>query len=324
MIRKKFMLSVAVIICMIICIAASTYSYYSRTAQSPLGSIATGSLYIGGTGGQRGVLDSLVDLPGLVPGGAPQNFDIKVKNLGTMTAYLNALAVSINDGDDKFAANAIDVACTDGSGNLLYSGSLLGLDQNPVPLAQQIVLAQGATTDLHLSMQLDIRATGWYQGRAITFSVMVYAVQNPDQGISGLVKLANAGNAQSVIDSASPGEVVLLAPGSYPALTNHGVSLKAEGLVFDTVIAHLDLEGGAGSPVLVQGFSFNAAGSGPALTVNSPGGVTVSDNVFNGRVDPISVQQAGRAVFTRNDVSGTPFALPAGVTGKDNLGLDVN
>jgi hypothetical protein len=328
-------LSVIIILAVGICIAASTYSYFSQTAQTAPSNIMTGNLYIGGTCGEKGVLDSLVNLQGLIPGDTPQNLDVKVKNLGTMPAYLTAMSVDINDDDNKFAANALKVICSDSSNDLLYSGSLLGLDQNPVPLEEAIPLKQGETMDLHLSVQLDIRATNWYKGKKVSFSLTVYAAQKPDQGLSGMVKLANRDNVQSIIDCAAPGDVILLAPGNYPNITDYGVSLKAEGVIFDTSIGGLDLENACGSagtsntsPLLVQGLSFNSAGSAPSLALNMSNAVTVSANIFNGSVNPILVSKAGQVTFTWNDVSACvkngPFTLPVGVTGQGNLGLDLD
>ncbi len=349
MLKSKVLFFLGLVALMLFSLSAGTLALFSSEAISSGNTISAGTLFIGGESGQKGMLDSFINLGDLVPGAEPHKIKLKVKNLGSMPAYINAISVNIRECNDKFLANALQTVCKHGREGVLYRGSLLALDGNAVPLERQIAFQPGKTVELEFSIGLDERVGNWYKGKSIDFSFTVYAGQKPDQEMGGRVYLAGRDNVQSVLDAAEPGDVVLVPAGSYGRLrVKPGTAVKAKDVVFDTVVHGFTVSGprggrvssaaaavgmGAGGAAVLQGFTVSGAGG---IEVGS-GECLVLDSIINSPRDAVVISGAGRVYAARNDFSGAG-AEPAGrarragelVTGGGqlescyNLGIDLD
>jgi len=349
LIKNKILLLIGLISLTIFTLSAGTIAFFSDEAIISGSKISAGTLYIGGDNGSRGVLDSFISLEDLVPGEEPKQVKIKVKNLGTMTAYINGISARIRQSDEMFMANALRTVCSH-RGDTLFSGSLLALDGNVVPLMQEIPLEPEEVIELEFDFQLDERVSNWYKGKKVEFLLSVYAGQKPGQEVGNRVIMAGENNVQDCLDGALPGDVVLIPAGVYGKLyLPAGVAAKAGGVVFDTVAGGFTVGGqgngkqqhGTEGPgefeTVIQGFTINSEDFGVKLM---PGhGCQVTDNIFNVSGRPVEVSGTVKAVITRNDFTGSgaeslqkdgksnsPVIIPPG-TGLDawyNLGVDLD
>lgn len=321
MIKSKLLLLIGLILLTLFTLSAVTLAYYTGEAVSSGNTINAGTLYIGGESGGKGVLDSFINLEGLVPGEEPRNVTVKVKNLGTMTAYINGISASIRQSDEMFIANALRTVCSH-RGTALFSGSLLALDGNVVPLQREIPLEPGEIVELEFAIQLDERVSNWYKGKNVEFSLSVYAGQKPGQEVGNRVILADENDVQASLDSALPGDVVLIPAGVYGSLhlPVPGVTVKAGDVVFDTVTGGFTVggtgngkqqhgNGGSGETVTtIQGFTINGSAFGVKLM--SGHGCRIADNIFNVSGQPVAVNGIGKTVITRNDFTGSGAEIP--------------
>ncbi|HHW40035.1 MAG TPA: hypothetical protein GXX19_02600 [Syntrophomonadaceae bacterium] len=332
---------------MLFCVAAGTIALFSRTATSSGNKISSGTLYIGKENGEKGALDTFIALKDMIPGAEPEKLELRVKNLGTMPAYLSGISAEIEDGDEKFVANALRVVCTDGEGNVLYKGSLLALDGDVVPLRRKLAMEPDKTTRLNVSVQLDERAGNWYKGKEIEFSLAVHAGQRPDQPMAGMVTVAEADNVQAVLDQAQPGDVVLIPPGRYGRLAINvpGVAVKAQGVVFDTEVEGFLIDGRPGevsSPhgkkgkkhltddnqIWIQGLTINDLDAGGGIVVRS-GQTCIADNIISSEGNAVFVDGHAEVNVTRNDLTGSaglpcPPGSGNGLSAHYNLGVDLD
>ncbi|MBF7083256.1 hypothetical protein IT084_09745 [Desulfallas sp. Bu1-1] len=351
MIKTKLILLTGLIALIIFTLSAGSLALFSGEAVSQGNTINAGTLFIGKDDGCKGVLGEFVSLNDMLPGAEPQKLKIKVKNLGTMTAYINGLSVNITESNGKFLANALRTKCVNSGGNVLYRGSLLALDGNVIPLEREIVLEPDQATELEFFIQLDERAGNWYKGKGVEFSITVYAGQKPGQAVGERVHLAEGGNVQAVLDGAEPGDVILIPAGSYGNLEiKPGVAVKAKDVVFDTVVGGFTVRAGGsgkgpatggqggnlqGNATLIQGFAINGTG----VKVKPGRECKILDNIFNAAGNPVIVNGSGKALLTRNDFTGCssktepdqgaggPFTCSSSggqVEARYNLGVDLD
>jgi len=330
---------------MLFCVAAGTAALFSRTATSSGNKISSGTLYIGKENGEKGVLDTFITLKDMIPGAEPEKLEFKVKNLGTMTAYLNGISAEIRDCDEKFLANALRLVCSDGEGNVLYTGSLLALDGDVVPLRRKIAMEPDKTTQLNISVQLDERAGNWYKGKEIEFSLAVYAGQRPDQPMAGMVTVAEADNVQAVLNQAQPGDVILIPPGRYGRLSINvpGVKVKPQDVVFDTEVEGFSINGKPGekpshakgrnrhsdeNTIGIQGFTVNDTDASGGIVVQS-GRTNIADNIVSSNEKAVIVYGHAGVNVKRNDLTGSaglpdPPGSGNGLSAHYNLGVDLD
>ncbi|MGB9793089.1 MAG: hypothetical protein ACPLTR_11045 [Thermacetogeniaceae bacterium] len=333
--KSRVLLLIACAMFALFMLRAGSAAYFASKIDSQGNRISAGTLYIGGESGGRGMLDEAIALGDLVPGAEPYRIELKVKNLGTMTAYINGISAEIAESDEMFLANALRVECSSADGDLLYTGSLLALDGDVVPLQKRIALEPGKVEDLCISVQLDERAGNWYKGKRIEFSLAVYAGQRPDQPVGRMAVLPDAAGVQAALDAARPGDVVLVPPGRYGLLTVSvpGVTVKSQSVVFDTEVEGflIDPKGAGGSDqeaVVIQGFTVNDRGGDGGIAVRS-GQVRIADNIIRSAGSAVVAAGSAKACVIRNDLtdsSGLPASHGSGERffAHYNLGVDLD
>jgi predicted ribosomally synthesized peptide with SipW-like signal peptide len=324
-----------------LCLSSGAFGYFSDQATSSSNTITAGTLYLGKDENSRGILDGTLKLEKMVPGEPPQEFRLAVKNIGNIKAYINALSAAVKESDAKFLANAVKVTCTGPGGEILYRGSLLSLDGNPVPTEAEICIRPQETITLTYAFQLDQRAGNWYKGKSVELSLTVLAGQNPGQKIAKEATVAGK-NLQETIAQAEPGSVILIPAGEYGKLqvNRSDVTIKARDVVYDVVLAGLAFAPGVKN-VKIQGFTVDvkAGEHNPLVIPDSSGGIGVTDNIFlsdkkEGPEAPksIIVGNSSGTVIQRNDFSSLAaekFRLQCVAAGKPegvryNLGLDLD
>lgn len=264
------------------CLSSGAYGFFTSQATSQNNGLTAGTLYLGKDEKNRGMLDGSLKLSKMLPGAKEETFQLKVKNVGDITAYLNGLSASVKESDFKFMANAVKVTCTGPAGEKLYSGSLLSLDGNAVPTEGEITIEPGHDKTLTFTFQLDQRAGNWYKGKNIEASLTVFAGQNPGQKLETNVVLAGK-NVQAAVDQAKPKSVILVPAGEYGKLQvkNSDVTVKAKDVVYDTVLAGVMLADPV-QKVSVQGFTVDGRGTQDSIAVISDAtkNINIKDNIF--------------------------------------------
>jgi hypothetical protein len=264
------------------CLSSGVFGFFTSQATSQNNGMTAGTLYLGKDEKNRGMLEGSLKLSKMLPGDAPKEFKLTVKNVGDLKAYLNGLSASVKENDFKFMANAIKVTCTGPAGEKLYSGSLLSLDNNAAPTESEIALDPGEAKTLTFNFQLDQRAGNWYKGKNIEAAFTVFAGQNPGQKLETTVVIAGK-NAQAAIDQAKPKSVILLPAGEYGRLQirNTDITIKAKDVVYDTVVEGIFLDSQV-QKVGIQGLTIDGKGLQDNL-LTIPGSaqkVNITDNIF--------------------------------------------
>lgn len=289
------------------CLSSGAFGYFSSRAVSPENSMTAGMLYIGKDKSNKGVLDGALNLSKMLPGETPVEFNLTVRNVGDVKAYLNGLSASIKETGDKFMANAVRVTCAGPGGEKLYSGSLLSLDGSPVPTNCEIPMEPDEEVVLTFTFQLDARAGNAYKGRKIEASLTVLAGQVQGQKLETDVVAAGP-DIQSAVDTAAPGSVVLVPAGNYGRLQidRSDVTVKAGDVVFDTILSGVAFTGQAREAV-IQGFTLGGRDNqGAVLSVpDTAKNLTVTDNIIQGNTVPGDLMISRRAGLdlVRNDFS---------------------
>ena len=314
------------------CLSNGVFAYFSAQAMSTNNSLTAGTLYLGKDEDNKGILEGSMKLSKMFPGETPKEFKLTIKNVGDMKAYLNGLSSSVIDSDFKFMANAIRVTCSGPQGERLFTGSMLSLDNNAVPIESEVVIEPGEAKDLNLTFQLDHRAGNWYKGKNIEVLLTVYAGQESGQKLETNVVLADH-NIQETIDMAEPKSVVLVSAGEYGKLhiKSSDIMIKAKDVVYDTVLSGIAITGQA-QKVCVQGFTVDGKGRDNLVVI--PDGakyVTMQDNIFlNNRRNGKGISKDlkfGRSVglnIQRNDFSALFDNPVQDGQSKNGNGMQVN
>ncbi|MFZ5650530.1 MAG: hypothetical protein ACOY4I_06720 [Bacillota bacterium] len=318
-----------------------SFGYFTAQATSPRNSITAGTLYLGKDETNKGILDGSLKLDKMIPGEAPREFSLTIKNVGNLKAYINGLSASIKESDSKFMANAIRVTCAGPGGEKLYRGSLLSLDGNAVPTENEIIINPGETKTFTYTFQLDERAGNWYKGKNIETSLIVHAGQGPGLKPDSDVAVAN-GDVQKAVTQAKTGSVILLPAGEYGNLeiNRSDVTIKSKDVVYDTLLTGISFTGQAQN-VTVQGLTIDGRENmyNPLSIADSSTGITITDNIFlNSKKDGKSMPKfiiVGKSTginIQRNDFSAMadgkskPRVISADGSQaiRYNLGLDLD
>lgn len=316
MFKSKILIFFGLTMLILFSLSAGSLALFTSEAISSSNTITTGTMYIGNEAGEKGILDRCITVEKMIPGAEPQKVTIKIKNLGSMTAYLKGISANITEGNEKFIANAIHACCLDKNGRELYKGSLLALDGNVVPFQHVVSLEAGETTELDLLLQLDERAGNWYKGKKLEMSFSVYAFQRADQITDPKTKLAMANSVQASLDEANAGDVVLIPAGDYETLlVKPGVTVKALDVVFDSTVKgfHIEQKGPANKQnngvkkesltnqaTSIQGFTIKEDG----VKVQGGKSCEITDNIFISPEANIVNRSGSKVSVTRNDLVG--------------------
>lgn len=327
MLRRKLLLILAIGL-VLLGLSAGSMAYFTSEATTKTNQISAGTMYIGSENDERGVLDQPVALEDLIPG-KPETVTVKVKNLGTMPTYLRGISAAIVEANEMFIANTLHTKCMY-EGNTLFEGSLLALDGNIVPFAQPVKLEPEEIVELELEIGLDIRVGNWYKGKSIDYTIIVHAFQEPDQEIGGCTLIADTSNYQEVIDTAQPGDVILLAAGDYGELKlNVPITLKAKDVVYDVAVDKIEIgeklsSETAENPIRIQGMTLNKDGTSYAVKIQTSKNLVISDDIIFAKGNAIIVSDEKAVLVTRNDLTGVHNLSNKSPEAFYNLGLDLD
>lgn len=329
----RLLKAVGLLALLALCLSSGAFGFFTYQATSLDNGLTAGTLYIGKDDNNKGILDGSLKLSKMIPGEAPREFKLNVKNVGNLKAYLNGLSASVKESDNMFMANAVQVTCSGPGGKKLYAGSLLSLVDNPVPVENEVALEPGEAVLLTFTFQLDHRAGNWYKGKNIEVSLTVHAGQNPGQELETNVVVAGA-NIQEAVDRAKPKSVVLVPAGEYGRLqiNRSDIAIKAKDVVFDTVLRGIVFSSQA-QDVGVQGFTVDGRGDQDNILLipNSAKNVSIKDNIFhNARKDggdfsrDVKLGRSAGLTVQRNDFSALISAPARDGRPKDGKSRQVN
>lgn len=137
--------------------------------------IASGTLYIGGTTGSRGILDKIIALSNWMVGAAPRKVYITLKNRGSREVRVSAMAVYIAETDRNLPADALKMEVKDQTGQLFYKGSLLAADKKQVPLEPAVLLKPHKEVRLCMLITLDKKLGDSLKDKPLYFSLAMFA-----------------------------------------------------------------------------------------------------------------------------------------------------